>query len=62
MLKVTKSGYQDWQQEITVSSDKTIEIFVYLAQLSSALGEIKLTSTPSGASVFLEAGKCIGYR
>lgn len=62
MLRVTKSGYQDWQQEVTVSSDKTIEIFVYLAQLSSALGEIKLTSTPSGANVFLDLGQYIGYR
>ena len=62
IIKVTKSGYQDWQQEINVSSDKTIEIFVYLAQLSSALGEIKLTSTPSGASVFLDSGQYIGYR
>jgi len=59
IIKVTKSGYQDWQQEITVSSDKTIEIFVYLAQLSSAPGEIKLTSTPSGAKVFLDAGQYI---
>ena len=62
IIKVTKSGYQDWQQEINVSSDKTIEIFVYLAQLSSALGEIKLTSTPSGAKVFLDLGQYIGYR
>ncbi len=62
IIKVTKSGYQDWQQEITVSSDKTIEIFVYLAQLSSALGEIKLIFTPSGANVFLDAGQYIGYR
>jgi len=64
IIKVTKTGYQDWQQEITVSSDKTIEIFVYLAQLSSALGEIKLTSTPSGsgAKVFLGLGQYIGYR
>jgi hypothetical protein len=62
IIKVTKSGYQDWQQEINVSSDKTIEIFIYLAQLSSALGEIKLTSTPSGASVFLDSGQYIGYR
>ena len=60
ILKVTKSGYQDWQQEITVSSDKTIEIFVSLAQLSSALGEINLTSTPSGAKVFLDVGQYIG--
>jgi hypothetical protein len=60
IIKVTKSGYQDWQQEVTVSSDKTIEIFVSLAQLSSALGEIKLTSTPSGAKVFLDAGQYIG--
>jgi len=62
IIKVTKSGYQDWQQEITVSSDKTIEIFVYLAQLSSTLGEIKLIFTPSGANVFLDAGQYIGYR
>ena len=62
IIKLTKSGYQDWQQEINVSSDKTIEIFVYLAQLSSALGEIKLTSAPSGASVFLDLGQYIGYR
>jgi hypothetical protein len=62
IIKVTKSGYQDWQQEINVSSDKTIEIFVYLAQLSSALGEIKLTSAPSGAKVFLDSGQYIGYR
>jgi len=62
IIKLTKSGYQDWQQEITVSSDKIIEIFVYLAQLSSALGEIKLTSTPSGsgAKVFLDAGQYMG--
>jgi len=53
-LRLTKSGYQDWQQEVTVSSDKTIEIFVNLTQLSFAMGEIKLTSTPSGASVFLD--------
>lgn len=45
-LRLIQSGYQDWQQEITVSSDKTIEIFVYLAQLSSSLGDIKLNSTP----------------
>ncbi len=59
-LRLTKSGYQDWQQEVTVSFDKTVEIFVYLAPLSSALGEIKLTSTPSSAKVFLDAGQYMG--
>jgi hypothetical protein len=54
MLKITKTGYQDWQQEVTVSSYKTIEIFVNLTMLSPALGEINLTSTPSGAKVFLD--------
>jgi hypothetical protein len=53
-LRLTKSGYQDWQQEVTVSPDKTIEIFVNLTLLSPALGAINLTSTPSGASVFLD--------
>ncbi len=45
-LRLIQSGYQDWQQEATVSPDKTIEIFVNLTSISLALGEIKLTSTP----------------
>ena len=60
IIKVTKSGYQDWQQEVTVSSYKTIEIFVNLTLLSPALGTIKLTSTPTGAKVFLDAGQYMG--
>jgi tetratricopeptide (TPR) repeat protein len=59
-LRLTKSGYKDYQKKITVSSDKTTEVLVELIILPPSSGKIKVTSTPSSAKVFLDAGQYVG--
>jgi tetratricopeptide (TPR) repeat protein len=59
-LKITKTGYQDYKQEITVSSDKTTEVLAKLTVIPPSYGKIKVTSTPSSAKVFFDAGQYIG--
>ena len=59
-LKLALSGYQDYQQKVTVSSDKTTEVLAKLTVITPSYGKIEVTSVPSSAKVFLDAGQYMG--
>ena len=50
-IKLTKDGYEDYETEVTVERDKTATIS---ATLTSLYGSIKVSSTPTGAKVYLD--------
>ena len=59
-LRLTKPGYRDYQQDVTVSFDKTTEVLAKLTVIPPSYGKIKVTSSPSSAKVFLDAGQYTG--
>jgi len=59
-IKLTLEGYQDWTEAVTVTAGKTVEIDATLAPIS---GSATVTSTPSGAAIYVETYSgdvCIG--
>ncbi|KAF5424303.1 MAG: PEGA domain-containing protein [Candidatus Methanocomedens sp.] len=50
-IKVTASGYEDHQQEVTVTAGETASISVNLVKQT---GSIYVTSIPSGADIYLD--------
>jgi hypothetical protein len=49
-----KSGYKDYSQTMTVNSDQTVYMTVTLTPLSSpSTGDLDVSSSPSGASIYL---------
>ncbi len=50
-LKLTLEGYQDWTEAVSVTAGKTVEICATLAPIS---GSATVTSTPSGAAIYVE--------
>ena len=64
LVKLTKSGYQDYSKSVTVFSDKTTFIKADLVTVSGVKttykpgykpGKIFLTSNPSGAKIYLNS-------
>ncbi|MGA9056144.1 MAG: PEGA domain-containing protein [Terriglobia bacterium] len=53
---ISKEGYGDYQQSVTIEGGKTTTIN---AQLSAAKGEVAVTTTPPGLDVLID-GKLIG--
>jgi len=53
---ISKEGYRDYQQSVTIEGGKTTTIN---AQLSAAKGEVAVTTTPPGLDVLID-GKLIG--
>jgi tetratricopeptide (TPR) repeat protein len=52
-LRLTKPGYHDYQQKVTVSSEKTTEVLTKLTAIPPSYAKIKVTSTPSFAKIYL---------
>ncbi|NAT10068.1 hypothetical protein C4E22_00680 [ANME-1 cluster archaeon AG-394-G06] len=50
-LKLTLSGYQDWTESVQVTGGRTTNVH---ATLSQATGSIKVTSSPSGAKIYVD--------
>jgi parallel beta-helix repeat protein len=50
-LKLTLAGYQDWKETVSVTAGKTVEIDATLTHIS---GSATVTSTPSGAAIYVE--------
>ncbi|MEA1998685.1 MAG: PEGA domain-containing protein, partial [Euryarchaeota archaeon] len=50
-IKLTLDGYHDWKETVSVTTGKTVEIDATLAQIS---GSATVTSTPSGAAIYVE--------
>ncbi len=50
-IKLAKSGYSDWSQTVYVSAGKTEYIRAYL---TLSTGSISISSTPSGAEIYLD--------
>ena len=50
-LKLTLEGYQDWTETVSVTAGKTVEID---ATLTPIPGSATVTSTPSGAAIYVE--------
>ncbi len=51
-LKLTLEGYQDWTEAVSVTAGKTVEIDATLTPIS---GSATVTSTPSGAAIYVES-------
>ncbi|MFN7132924.1 MAG: PEGA domain-containing protein, partial [Myxococcales bacterium] len=51
-VKVSMAGYQTWTQTVTVSADE--KLHKEFAQLARAEAQIKLTSSPEGATVIID--------
>ena len=56
---VSKDGYSDYQQSLTIEGGKTTTINAQLAQLEEAGGEVVVITTPPGLDVLID-GKLIG--
>jgi len=59
-IKLTLEGYQDWTEAVSVTAGKTVEIGATLTPIS---GSATVTSTPSGAAIYVESYSgdvCIG--
>ncbi|NAS88761.1 hypothetical protein C4E24_03345 [ANME-1 cluster archaeon AG-394-G21] len=50
-IKLTLDGYHDWKETVSVTAGKTVEIDATLTQIS---GSATVTSTPSGAAIYVE--------
>jgi parallel beta-helix repeat protein len=50
-IKLTLTGYQDWTKKIHVAAGETARI---RATLSQASGSISVTSSPSGATIYMD--------
>ena len=50
-IKLTLEGYQDWKETVSVTAGKTVEIDATLTPIS---GSATVTSTPSGAAIYVE--------
>jgi hypothetical protein len=55
-VRVTKDGYESWEQEVTVKPDEKNEV---LARLRLEEGELEVNSVPAGARAFLD-GRDVG--
>jgi hypothetical protein len=56
---VSKEGYGDYQQSVTIEGGKTTTVNAQLSQLSVANGEVLVNTTPPGLEVLID-GKLIG--
>ncbi len=56
---VSKEGYGDYQQSVTIERGKTTTVNAQLSQLSVASGEVLVNTTPPGLEVLID-GKLIG--
>jgi PEGA domain/Viral BACON domain len=56
-IKITKSGYEDYIEQVTVTSGETASVSVDLVKQT---GSIYVTSIPSGADIYLDGGYFIG--
>jgi hypothetical protein len=54
IVTVTLSGYDDYTETVLVMSDITSTVDVVLAQVNVAPGSVRVTSTPSLATVYLD--------
>ena len=50
-IKITKSGYEDYNEQVTVTAEETKTV---IAELVKQTGSIDVTSTPSGADIYLD--------
>jgi len=53
-LKLTLSGYQDWERTVSVSVGQTTNVSATLIPIGAATGSIAVSSTPSGAAIWLD--------
>jgi len=51
-IKLTLAGYQDWTETVSVTAGKTVKIGATLASIS---GSATITSTPSGAAIYVKS-------
>jgi C1A family cysteine protease len=56
-VKLTRSGYIDWNGQVTVTKGSTSTITAYLTPVPT--GSIKVNSAPSGASIFLDGSTTV---
>ncbi|MGB3458852.1 MAG: PEGA domain-containing protein [Halobacteriota archaeon] len=51
-IKLTLAGYQDWTETVSVTAGKTVKVSATLASIS---GSATITSTPSGAAIYVKS-------
>ncbi|NQE53646.1 hypothetical protein C5S29_08635, partial [ANME-1 cluster archaeon GoMg3.2] len=51
-LKLTLGGYQDWKETVSVTAGKTAKVSATLTPIS---GSATITSTPSGAAIYVKS-------
>jgi serine/threonine protein kinase len=56
---LSKDGYNDYQQSVTIEAGKTATINAYLSQLAETTGEVSVITIPSGLEVLID-GKSLG--
>jgi len=59
LVVISKDGYGDYQQSVTIEGGKTATIKAQLSQLPEAGGEVVVITTPPGLDVLID-GKLIG--
>ncbi|MBP1928325.1 hypothetical protein J2741_000872 [Methanolinea mesophila] len=53
-IRISRSGYQTYTGSVTVSSGSTTTVSVTLPPISSSVGSLYVTSSPSGASLYID--------
>jgi hypothetical protein len=51
-IKLTLAGYQDWKETVSVTAGKTVKVSATLTPIS---GSATITSTPSGAAIYVKS-------
>jgi hypothetical protein len=54
-IQISRSGYQTYTGTVSVSSGSTATVSVSLPPISSSVGSLYITSTPSGAQLYVDS-------